>query len=175
MAEKFKLKWHDFHANFSKSLGLSRNEDYLHDVTLVSDDNVQMSAHKLVLSASSEYFKSIFKDNRKSHLVLCLEGLLSEELTNVLDYIYNGEIRVYQEYLERFLHLARRFQLDGLTFGNNAPPESRSKSLEEEPPELVPPPSPKALLVKDEHLDASFLPELVNGKILETKCQNKNI
>ena len=63
MSEKFCLKWNDFHSNVSKSFGLFRHEDYLHDVKLLSDDNKQISAHKLVLSSCSEYFKSIFKHN----------------------------------------------------------------------------------------------------------------
>ena len=53
MAEKFNLKWNDFHSNVSKSFGLFRNESYLHDVTLVTDDFKQIQAHKLVLSACS--------------------------------------------------------------------------------------------------------------------------
>ena len=67
MSEKFKLKWNDFHDNISNSFGLLRNEDHLHDVTLVSDDNLQLSAHKLVLSACSDYFKNIFKNKKKNH------------------------------------------------------------------------------------------------------------
>ena len=39
------------------------------------------------------------------------------ELTNVLDYIYNGELQIYQENLERFLEIAARFQLEGLIGG----------------------------------------------------------
>ena len=52
MAEKFCLKWNDFHSNVSKSFGMFRNEDYLHDVTLVSDDHLQVSAHKLVVATT---------------------------------------------------------------------------------------------------------------------------
>ena len=61
MSEKFCMKWNDFHSNVSKSFGVFRNEEYLHDVTLVSDDQLQVSAHKLVLSASSQYFKTFSK------------------------------------------------------------------------------------------------------------------
>ena len=93
MSEKFSLKWNDFHSNVSKAFGLFRNEDYLHDVTLVSDDHKQVSAHKLVLSASSEYFKDIFQQNNRSntHPLLCLDGISSHDLNNVLDYIYNAQ------------------------------------------------------------------------------------
>ena len=94
MSEKFCLKWNDFHSNVSKSFGLFRNEDYLHDVTLVSDDHHHVSAHKLVLSACSEYFKNIFKLNNKpnAHPLICLDGVKSDDLKNIIDYIYNGEV-----------------------------------------------------------------------------------
>ena len=120
MSEKFCLKWNDFHSNVSKSFGLFRNEDYLHDVTLVSDDHKQVSAHKLVLSACSEYFKDVFKNNSKpnAHPLLCLDGVSSDDLKNIMDYIYNGEVQLYQEKLDNFLSIAQRLKLEGL-MGNN--------------------------------------------------------
>ena len=93
-----------------------RNEDYLHDVTLVSDDHHQVSAHKLVLSACSEYFKNIFKHNSKlnAHPLLCLDGISSGDLNDIMDYIYNGEVQIFQENLDRFLNVAQRLKLEGL-------------------------------------------------------------
>ena len=116
MSEKFCLKWNDFHSNVSKSFGLFRNEEYLHDVTLVSDDYHQVSAHKLVLSACSEYFKIIFKNNTKpnAHPLLCLDGMTGNDLNNIMDYIYNGEVQIIQANLGRFISLARRLKLEGL-------------------------------------------------------------
>ena len=116
MYEKFCLKWDDFSSNVSKSLGLLRSAEYLHDVTLVSDDNKQLSANRLVLSASSEYFRSIFQNsnNKHSYPFLCLDGVSSTDLENILEYIYNGEIQIYQNNLDRFLAVAQRFKLDGL-------------------------------------------------------------
>ena len=120
MSEKFCLKWNDFHSNVSNSFGMFRNEDYLHDVTLVSDDHKQVSAHKLVLSACSEYFKDIFKHNIKpnAHTLLCLNGVSSDDLRNIMDYIYNGEVQIFQENLDSFLNIAQRLKLEGL-IGNN--------------------------------------------------------
>jgi len=97
MSDKFSLQWNDFHLKISKSLGLLRNEAYLYDVTLVSDDHEKVSAHKLVLSACSEYFKDIFKNNQHSHPLICLDGISSEDLGNIMDYIYNGEVQIYEE------------------------------------------------------------------------------
>ena len=118
MSEKFCLKWNDFYSNASKSFGIFRNEEYLHDVTLVSDDHNKVSAHRLVLSASSEYFKDIFKNNKHSHPLLCLNGISMEDLNNIMDYIYNGEVQIHQEQLNRFLDVAQRLKLEGL-IGNS--------------------------------------------------------
>ena len=109
MSEKFCLKWNDFNSNASRAFGRLRDEDFLQDVTIVGDDNSQVAAHKLVLSACSEYFKNIFKNNSHSHPLLCLEGVTSKEIKNILDYIYNGEVNIYQEELDRFLTVAQRF------------------------------------------------------------------
>jgi len=115
MSEKFSLKWNDFHSNVSGSFSLYRTEEYLHDVTLVSDDQNRVSAHKLVLSASSEYFRNIFKSNPHPNPLLCLDGISVEDLNNIMDYIYNGEVQIYKENLDRFLAIAQRLKLQGLT------------------------------------------------------------
>ena len=119
MGETFCLKWNEFNGNASRAFSLLRGEDFLQDVTLVGDDNSQIAAHKLVLSACSEYFKNIFKNNSHSHPLLCLEGVTSKEIKNILDYIYIGEVNIFQEELDRFLAVAQRFKLEGLLGGEN--------------------------------------------------------
>ena len=114
MSEQFSLKWNDFHSNVSKTFSALRTEEDFQDVTLVSADLQQVSAHKVVLSACSKYFKNILQQNRHSNPLLCLDGVTSSELQSVLDYIYQGEVQVYQENLDRFLAVAERFQLEGL-------------------------------------------------------------
>ena len=113
MGDKFCLKWTDFETNVSKSFGILRNEEYLHDVTLVCDDNSQVSAHKLVLSACSEYFKTIFRNNSHPNPLICLQGISSPELTDILDYMYKGEANIFQENLDNFLSVAQRLQILG--------------------------------------------------------------
>ena len=118
MSEKFCLKWNDFYSNVTKSFSKLRIEDDFFDVTLVSDDQTQISAHKVVLSACSEYFRNILKKNKHPNPLLCLEGISSKELNNIMDYIYNGKVQIYQENLQRFMEIAVRFQLDGLIRGD---------------------------------------------------------
>ena len=114
MSEKFNLAWNDFHSNASSSFSLFRNESYLHDVTLVSDDLKRIEAHKLVLSSCSEYFQTIFKETKKEQPLLCLDGINSDDLKNVLDYAYDGVVKIFQEDLDRFLTIAQRLKLKGL-------------------------------------------------------------
>ena len=114
MSEKFFLKWNDFHSNVSNTFRKLRMSDHFYDVTLVSDDQQQVSAHKIILSSSSEYFKNILTSNTHSHPMLCLNGVNALDMKNVLDFIYNGEIQIYQDHLDQFLNIAQRFKLEGL-------------------------------------------------------------
>jgi len=102
------------------------------DVTLISYDQHQITAHKLVLSASSEYFKNIFKNNKVANPFICLEGVSSTDLNNILDYIYNGEVQIYEEHINRFLSVAQRFKIEGLLG------EKKEEEKEEEEEEIVP-------------------------------------
>ena len=114
MTEKFVLQWNNFQSNLTSVFSQLRGETNFQDVTLVSDDQRQISAHRVVLSACSVYFKNILSLNSHSHPLLCLEGINFSELSNVIDYIYYGESQICQEDLGRFLQIAQRLQLQGL-------------------------------------------------------------
>ena len=114
MSQKFCLKWNDFTSNVSQTFASSRKDEHLQDVTLVGNDNKTMKAHKLVLSASSNYFNEIFRAITSPNLVLCMEGIGSTEISHILDYIYHGEVALFQEELDRFLLTAKRLKIEGL-------------------------------------------------------------
>merc|ERR1712243_397167 len=50
---------------------------------------------------------------------------------NILEYIYNGEIKINEEDLERFLEVAKRFKLDGLTLTENIKFKNQSSPKKE--------------------------------------------
>ena len=112
--EKFCLKWNDFQSSVTTSIRKVRNEEDLCDVTLVSDDEVMTKAHKLVLSSSSSFFKHILWKNPHQHPLLYLSGINSTDLNFVLDYIYQGEVQLFQEQLDNFLNVAKILKIDGL-------------------------------------------------------------
>ena len=78
--EKFSLKWNDFQTNVSSSFSKLRAERDFFDVTLVSDDEVHISSHKLVLSASSDFFKNILRQSSHANPLIFLSGIKSKEL-----------------------------------------------------------------------------------------------
>ena len=117
--EKFCLKWNDFQTNLSKTFGSLRQEEHLFDVTLVSDDDHHISAHKLVLSASSELFKNIIKKAQHSNPMIYLSGFKSRDLFLVMDYIYQGEVQILQTELDQFLSVAQQLKIEGLIGGDN--------------------------------------------------------
>ena len=114
MSEKLNLEYNNFQSIVSSSFRKLRYDDDFYDVTLVSEDQQQVSAHKVVLSTCSEYFKNVLKKNKHSHPLLCLNDVNFNELKNILDYIYLGQLQILEEDLNQFLKIAQRFQIEGL-------------------------------------------------------------
>ena len=112
--EKFCLKWNDFEHFAAKSFNNLREEKDFFDVTLVSEDQVMLESHKIVLSASSNFFKNILRKHSHNHPLLYLHGVQSESLQLILNYIYQGEVQIYQEQLDQFLAVASDLQIMGL-------------------------------------------------------------
>ena len=117
-SEKFCLKWNDFQPTVSRSLANFREEEDLFDITLVSDDEIQLPAHKLVLSACSSFFKGILRKNPHTNPLIYLSGVDSQNLGFILDYVYQGEVQIYQEQLDPFLNIAQKLKIEGLLSSN---------------------------------------------------------
>ena len=112
--EKFSLKWNDFQTTVSNSFRLLKQEKDFFDVTLVTDDQKQIQSHKVVLSACSSFFKPILQNNIHSHPLIYLSGINSINLQFIIDYVYEGEVQLFQEQLDSFLEAAQKLQIAGL-------------------------------------------------------------
>ena len=115
MSEKLCLQWNDFKDNLGTAFASFRGEVDFADVTLVSEDGEQVEAHKVILAASSPFFRNLLKKKKHAHPLIFMRGVKSEELAAIIDFLYNGEANVFQQNLESFLALAEQFQLKGLT------------------------------------------------------------
>ena len=113
--EKFCLRWNDFQMNASNAFNkLRKDKDFL-DITLVSEDGEHISAHKVVLSASSDFFRDTLKKAGHTNPMIFLSGFHSKTLQAVLDYVYNGEVNLFQEEIDLFLESAQKLKIEGLT------------------------------------------------------------
>ena len=61
--ETFSLNWKTYEAHIKKSFQNLLNEHVFSDVTLVCDDQTQLQAHKIVLSACSPVLKKVLLKN----------------------------------------------------------------------------------------------------------------
>ena len=114
MNEKFSLKWNDYQSNWNRSLARLRNDKESADITLISDDKVKFSAHKILLTSCSKIFKFILEGTFNTNPLLYLSGVSSVNLGFILDYIYHGEVNLFQEQLDSFLESAQKLEIEGL-------------------------------------------------------------
>ena len=119
-SEKFSLKWNDFEKNISSTFRELRSEKDLFDCTL-SCGSRKVQAHKLILSACSNFFRSVFRDNVHQHPLIYLRGVTYSDMVSALDFMYHGEVSVAQTNLNSFLALAEDLEIKGLTQNNGGP------------------------------------------------------
>jgi len=119
--DNFCRRWNDFAENVSGAFKELRTESDFFDVTLACTDSGSktLQAHKVILSACSNFFKSTFRQqtnaNKHPNPYIYLRGVTYTDLTSILDFIYNGEVNVAQEDLNSFLAVAEELQIKGLT------------------------------------------------------------
>ena len=81
------------------------------DVTLICEDGKYIKAHKNVLSASSPVIKSILKLDDCPSSKIFLRGINYSELVSLIEFIYLGEVKIYEGKLEDLLKVAIVCQL----------------------------------------------------------------
>ncbi|XP_060525325.1 modifier of mdg4-like isoform X10 [Cylas formicarius] len=117
-SEQFSLCWDNFHKNMSSGMNsLLENEDLV-DVTLAVEGKC-LKAHKMVLSVCSPYFKELFKSNPCQHPIVFMKDVSYVAISDLLQFMYQGEVQVSQENLTTFIKTAEALQIKGLTGDGN--------------------------------------------------------
>ena len=84
------------------------------DVTLVTDDKKTIKAHRNILSACSPVFKNILQmEINNSHPVIYLRGIQYSEIESILQFIYLGEAKFYEERMNEFLSVSKSLEILG--------------------------------------------------------------
>lgn len=121
--QQYALKWNDFQSSILSSFRHLRDEEDFVDVTLACDIR-SFTAHKVVLSACSPYFRKLLKANPCEHPIVILRDIRAEDVENLLRFMYNGEVHIGHEQLNDFLKTAQLLQVRGLADVNGPQPKS---------------------------------------------------
>ena len=126
MGEKLNLKWKTFPdllVGAFKEIGTHR---HFADVNLVSDDQTQILAHKVLLSACSPVMKTLLVNNPHSYPLIYFRGIKHEELQGIVNFMYFGFAEVSSERIDTFFSVAKDFELNLMT-GNDKKPKYQNK------------------------------------------------
>ena len=89
-----------------KNMDSSENNGFT-DVTLVCDDSVQLTAHKLVLCAASDNLGRILQTDGQNHSTLILAGVSQDMMDNVKRYIYGGDVNMCKTKFPNFVQVMK--------------------------------------------------------------------
>lgn len=109
----FHLKWNNHLQNMYTQLETLYSHQSLVDVSISCTDGI-LKAHRVVLSACSPYFESIFRDNYCKHPVLILKGVTSREMHALLKFMYKGSVEVLDADIQSFMYTANELKIRGL-------------------------------------------------------------
>merc|ERR1719347_843363 len=135
MAEKYTLNWDTFSEHLKLMFKDLYQEGRYSDVTLVSDDQTQFKAHKIVLSACSPVFKKIIDSNPSQHPLIYLRGIQSYEMESILQFMYLGEGKFYHERMREFIKVAQDLEVREISDGVELPSEETEETIQENIPE----------------------------------------
>jgi len=108
------VQWNDFQDNIQAMFNEHRDNLDLSDVTFACMDGQNIEAHKLIITSSSPILKDIIMMNKHPHPLIYMKGVNAKNMSYIIDFIYHGEVNIFQEELEGFLELADELQLKGL-------------------------------------------------------------
>merc|ERR1711934_559347 len=123
--EKYSLRWHTYSDHLKSMMKeLMMNEDFS-DVTLVTEDKIQMKANVAILSACSPVFRDVLKKEKNFSPTMYLRGIQYSELESIMQFIYLGEATFYEERMDEFLAVAKSLEIEELCYveteSNSAP------------------------------------------------------
>ena len=118
-SEKLCIRWTEFADNISNAFyDLKEDKDFT-DMTLVCAEYQQVEVHKVVMAASSNFFKKVLKNIKHSHPLVYLKGVKIVDMEALLSFMYQGEVSLAEENLNSFLALAEELEVKGLTCSKN--------------------------------------------------------
>ena len=113
-SEVINLDWNKFQSVTVKTFNNLHGDCNFSDVTLASEDCKPVKAHKVILSSCSQFFKNILVENNHQNPFIYLKGIDHVSLTNIVKFIYSGQVEINPDDLTTFLMLANDLKIEGL-------------------------------------------------------------
>ncbi|XP_063974937.1 zinc finger protein 467-like isoform X3 [Diachasmimorpha longicaudata] len=113
-SEHYCLRWNNHQSNLLGVFSQLLESESLVDVTLACTEGPSIRAHKVVLSACSSYFQTLFLDHPNRHPIVILKDVRFTELRTLVDFMYKGEVNVEYCQLSALLKTAESLKVKGL-------------------------------------------------------------
>ena len=111
----YNLTWQSYSDHLREALREMITSHEFTDVTLVTDDKQQIRAHRNILSACSPVFKNILQiDSNNTNPVIYLRGIQHSEMESIMQFIYMGEARFYEERMSEFIMVSKNLEIKDL-------------------------------------------------------------
>jgi len=125
--QHFLLKWNNHRSNMVTIFESLLQSENLVDVTLAVEGKF-LKAHKIVLSACSPYFQSMFVHQTPGdkHPILIFHDMKYAHLKILLEFMYRGEISIDERELSDILKVAEALSIRGLSSFESDDEESES-------------------------------------------------
>ena len=132
MSGLVKLNWDNFSRTITSSLKTFAAEEILQDVTLVSDDLVEVGAHRLLLCSASPVLKEILlRSGGETRPLLFLRGIKHKTLRAILQFLYEGWTEVPQDEVNDVVNVAVDLEIKNFFNENTAEDETAGEQQDE--------------------------------------------
>ncbi|XP_073994330.1 uncharacterized protein isoform X2 [Rhodnius prolixus] len=113
VAQQYCLRWKYHHSNLQVMFAQLLERESFCDVTLACEGKT-LRAHKMMLSACSTYFDSIFSKHEEKDPIVILKDVKFEDIKALVEFMYKGEINVENSQLSTLLQTAEELRIKGL-------------------------------------------------------------
>uniref|UniRef100_A0A1B6DHS7 BTB domain-containing protein n=1 Tax=Clastoptera arizonana TaxID=38151 RepID=A0A1B6DHS7_9HEMI len=111
--QQYCLRWKYHHSNLQVMFSQLLERESFCDVTLACEGKM-LRAHKMMLSACSTYFDSIFSQHEESNPIVILKDVKFADIKALVEFMYKGEINVENAHLSSLLKTAEELRIKGL-------------------------------------------------------------
>ena len=130
--EKYTLTWQTYPDHLRGMMQEMMTSENFADVTLVCDNKKTVGAHRNILSACSPVFKDILlMSTQSNHPVIYLRGIQYSEIESILQFMYLGEAKFYEERMNKFLCAVKDLEIKELCKGVESNEPQRENTLDE--------------------------------------------